>query len=74
MTNCLHFARRFNNDTAVAQIERIIMREESGHTWERLGCATKKKRSPAASQCAILDEDGQRTVITGQEPFQNAAA
>ena len=51
-----------------------MIREESRNTWGRLGCAMKKKRSPPASQCAIIDENGQRTIISGQEPFQNAAA
>ena len=74
MTNRLHFARRANDETAVAQIEQIMIREESRNTWGRLGCATKKKRSPPVSQCAIIDENGQRTIISGQEPFQNAAA
>ena len=41
--------------------------------WGRLGCATKKKQSPPASQCAVTDENnGERTVYTGQEPFKNA--
>ena len=49
-----------------------MMREDGLHTWGRLRCATKKGRCPPASQCAITDENGQRTVITRQIPFQNA--
>ena len=51
-----------------------MMREDTLHTWGRLGCATKKRRSPPASQCAITDENGQRIVITGKEPFEGAVS
>ena len=50
------------------------MREENRNIWGRLGCATKKKRSTPASQCAVTDKNGQQQVITGQEPFQRAVA
>ena len=50
------------------------MREENRNIWGRLGCATKKKRSPPASQCAVIDKNGQRQVITGQEPLRRAVA
>ena len=63
MTNRLRCARLSNDKTAVAQIERIMMQEESRNTLGRLGCATKKKKFPPASQCAIIDENGQRQVI-----------
>ena len=72
MTNRLHFARREDNAAKVTEIERIMMREEGRKTWGRLGCATKKKRSPPASQCAVTDENGERTVFTGQGPFETA--
>ena len=74
MTNRLRYARISNKATAVAQIERIMMREENRNIWGRLGCATKKKRFPPASQCAVTDKNGQQQVITGQEPFQRAVA
>ena len=34
----------------------------------------KEERSPPASQVAITDENGQRSVVTGQEPFQEAVS
>ena len=74
MTYRLNNARQEEDETAITQIERIMMREESKHTWGRLSCATKKKQSPPASQCAITDENGWRSVITGQEPFQEAVS
>ena len=45
-TNRLRCARLSNDETAIAQIERIMTREESRNTWGQLGCATKKKQSP----------------------------
>merc|ERR1712115_772418 len=51
-----------------------MITEDSKHTWGRLKCATKKKRSPPASQVALTDENGQRSVVTGQEPFQEAVS
>lgn len=73
MTKQLHFARLHKEDK-VTHIERIMMREYGRHTWGRLGCATKKRRSPPASQCEITDENGQQIVITGKEPFEGAVS
>ena len=51
-----------------------MQREEGLQKWGRIGCATKKRRSKAASRCAVIDENGQRNIISGKEPFKNAAA
>lgn len=74
MTSRLQVARDLDDEKKESKIERIMMREDDLHTWGRLRCATKKGRCPPASQCAITDENGQQTVITGQIPFQNAVA
>ena len=74
MVDRLNNAREEEDETRITQIERIMMTEDSKHTWGRLKCATKKKRSPPASQVAITDENGQRSVVAGQEPFQEAVS
>ena len=74
LTNRLNTARQQDNEKKVKEIERVMQREEGLQKWGRIGCATKKRRTKAASRCAVIDENGQRNIILGKEPFENAAA
>ena len=72
MTQRLKIARENENEKVVRATERIMLREESLNTWGRLKTATHRRRSPAASRCSIINDEGHRVTISGAEPFLNA--
>ena len=53
LTNRLNTARQQDNEKKVKEIERVMQREEGLQKWGRIGCATKKRRTKAASRCAV---------------------